>query len=450
MKYSLASPRGAGLSALLLAGLLFGQAAAASDLLQIYRLAQDNDAEFSAARADYRAAVEAQPQARSAILPQINLSAGYFEERVEDLDENESRDITREQISLSLRQTVFNWDQFAGLDQAGAVVAQAESELASASQNLILRVADHYFDVLSATEVLRFATAELEAIERQLEQAQERFEVGLIPITDVKEAQASYDLAVAREISARNELDDAREALRTVVGQAVGELKPLYRLPLDPADPDDPEVWVETAIEQNPDYLAARFSSEAARQGIRRARAGHYPTVDLVASRTRQDLDNDDDPLDPFSRSEETDSIGIELNLPLFAGGGTSSRTREARSQFEASQSRMIQARRATEQSTRNAWRGLQASISQVRALEQAVESNQAAVEATEAGFQVGTRTAVDVLNALRDLYRTEADLAEARYNYILNHLRLKQAAGSLTEEDLRLVNTWLAYPEDT
>lgn len=419
----------------------------ATDLLQTFRLAQQNDPAYAAARQEYKAAREARPQARGALLPQVNFSATWSEDDQRNLDTGGSDSFSNEQYRLALRQTLFNWEQFAGLSRADAAVAQAEAELADADQELILRVAERYFDVLAAEENERFARAEVNAIERQLEQAQERFEVGLIPVTDVKAAQASYDLAVSRQIEARNDIDDAREALRSIVERRVGPLARLRDdLPLESPDPDDADVWVAQAVEQNPQFLAARAASEASRQGVRQARAGHYPEVDLVASRTRQERDSD-----AFAGTgeqafgdTETDSIGIEVSISLFSGGATSSRSREARSQFEASQSRVIESRRAVEQRTRDSFRGLEARISQVRALRQAVESNEASVEATEAGFQVGTRTAVDVLDALRDLFEAERDYTNARFQYVLNRLRLQEAAGTLTVDELRLVNTWL------
>lgn len=429
--------------------LLIGTAGAAhaTDLLQTFRLAQQNDPAYAAARQDYKAAREARPQARGALLPQVTFSATWSEDDQRNLDTGGSDSFSNEQYRLALRQTLFNWEQFAGLSRADAAVAQAEAELADADQELILRVAERYFDVLAAEENERFARAEVNAIERQLEQAQERFEVGLIPVTDVKAAQASYDLAVSRQIEARNDIDDAREALRSIVERRVGPLARLRDdLPLESPDPNDADEWVARAVEQNPQFLAARAASEASRQGVRQARAGHYPEVDLVASRTRQERDSD-----AFAGTgeqafgdTETDSIGIEVSISLFSGGATSSRSREARSQFEASQSRVIESRRAVEQRTRDSFRGLEARISQVRALRQAVESNEASVEATEAGFQVGTRTAVDVLDALRDLFAAERDYTNARFQYVLNRLRLQEAAGTLTVDELRLVNTWL------
>jgi len=430
----------AGLSALALASPAF-----ATDLLRAYRLAQQNDPEYAAARFDYEAAIEARPQARAALLPQIGFSYSRSEDDQEDRTAGSENSFTTESHELNLRQTLFDWEQFAGVGRADAEVARAEAELADADQALILRVAERYFDVLSAEANARFARAELEAIERQRDQARERFDVGLIPVTDVKAAQASYDLAVSRQIEAQNDVADAREALRAVIERRAGTLARLQdELPLDPPEPANPDRWVEQAREQNPEYLAARASAEAARQGIRQARAGHYPEIDLVVSRREIQTEF----TAGIQQDQRTDSIGVEVSIPIFSGGAVSSRGREARSNFEASQSRVVEARRAVEQRTRDAFRGLRARISQVRALRQAVESNEAAVEATEAGFRVGTRTGVDVLDALRDLFEAERDFATARFEYILNRLRLQEAAGTLTVDQLRAVNTWLTEEE--
>lgn len=420
----------------------------AADLVSVYEMALRNDPTFAAAESEYEAELEARPQARAALLPQINASAGYSD-NTEDSSAGDS-DYTREQYQIELRQPLFDWAAFAGLDRADARIGRAEANLATAKQDLILRVSEAYFDVLSARDGVRFAEAEKEAIERQLEQAQQRFDVGLIPITDVKSAQASYDLAVSREIEAENALQNAREALRTVIDRPPGRLEVVSDdLPLTRPEPNDVEAWVERALEQNPEYLAARADSEVARQDIQQARGGHYPEVDLYARRSDSDSSRDGVGSQGQSLDSTTDSIGVELSWNLFAGGATSSRTDQSRSLFQAAQSRMVEARRGASQNTRDAFRGLSSAISQVEALAQAVESNEAAVEAERAGFRVGTRTAVDVLSALRDLYGAQRDYADARYNYIVNRLRLKQAAGTLTVDDVRAVNAWVREPTE-
>ncbi len=382
------------------------------------------------------------PQARAAVLPQVSLSASSAETEFEQ--RNRSISGTRQQATLEITQTLFNWSDFAGLDQAEAQVAQAEAQFAAAKQSLITRVANAYFEVLTAADNLRFARAEKRAIERQLEQAQERFEVGVIPITDVKAARASHDLAVAREIDAQNRLENAREALRTITGEEPGTLAQLGEgLQLEAPDPSAPGAWVDQARERNPSLLAARAGADAARQGVRVARGGHSPNVQLFGRHSQRD---DDDAVAQGPPEETT--IGVQLTWRLYSGGGTFARVDEAQAQREAQRSRVMEARRSAEQSTRDAFRGVQSSVSRVRALEQAVESNQAAVEAARAGFEAGTRTAVDVLQALRDLYEAQRDYADARYNYILNRLQLKQAAGTLTVEDVRRVNSWLTSPD--
>lgn len=406
----------------------------AADLVSIYEMALRNDPAFAAAKSEYEAELEARPQARAALLPQVNASAGYS-----DNTRDTGSDYTQQQYQIELRQPLFDWAAFAGLDRADARIGRAEANLAAAKQGLILRVSEAYFEVLSARDRVRFAKAEKEAIARQLEQAEQRFEVGLIPVTDVKSAQASYDLAVSREIEAENALQNAREALRTLIARPPGRLDIVADdLPLTRPEPNDVDAWVERALEQNPDFLAARANSEVARQDIQQARAGHYPEVDLYARRS----DSDSSPR--VAQDSTTDSIGVELRWNLFSGGATSSRTDQSRSLFQAAQSRMVEARRGASQNTRDAFRGLASAISQVEALRQAVESNEAAVEAERAGFRVGTRTAVDVLSALRDLYGAQRDYSDARYNYILNRLRLKQAAGTLTVDDVRAINAWL------
>ncbi len=306
-------------------------------------------------------------------------------------------------------------------------------------------MAEPYFDVLSARDGVRFAEAEKNAIERQLEQAQQRFEVGLIPITDVKSAQASYDRAVADEIEARSSLDNAREALRSVTDRIPGRLAMVADdLPLTRPEPQDTEAWVERALQQNPEFLAARAGAEVARHEISQARAGHYPELDLYARHNDSDSSRNGFASSGQAGDSTTQSIGVELSWNLFSGGNTTSQTDQSRARFQAAQSRMVEARRSARQSTTDAYRGLEAAISRVRALDQAVESNEAAVEAVRAGFEVGTRTNVDVLSALGELYGAQRDYADARYDYILNRLRLKQAAGTLTVDDVRAVNGWL------
>ncbi|AHK78212.1 type I secretion protein TolC [Ectothiorhodospira haloalkaliphila] len=436
----------------LLAGLFVSLTTAAAplyaaDLLEVYRTAQERDAEVRAAEAEFRAALQARPQARSVLLPQIEGTLGYAYTDT-NLEGRSSFDFQTRSFELSLNQTIYDHANYVALRQADLGIAQATAVRDAARQELILRVAEAYFGVLSAKDNLSFAEAEKEAIGRQLEQADRRFEVGLIAITDVKEAQAQFDLSVAEEIAAQNRLDQAREDLAVITGQYYESMSELSdRMPLVIPDPVDKNQWVETAREANLNLVAQRLGTEVAAQEIRRQRSGHYPTLGLSASYTDQEF-NDLPDLGPQQGQQFLDrrdtQIGVQLRVPIYTGGRVSSLTREARENFDASREQQELAERRTVQQTRSAFLSVNAGISRVRALEQALESTRASFEAAEAGFEVGTRTAVDVLLELRQVFRAERDFSEARYDYLLNTLRLKQAAGTLTQEDLVSVNTWL------
>ncbi|SEK44976.1 TolC family outer membrane protein [Ectothiorhodospira marina] len=423
----------------------------ATDLLEVYRTAQERDAELRTAEAEFRAALEARPQARSALLPQIEGTLGYAYTD-SDQEGRPSFDYQTRTFELSLNQTLYDHTNYVALRQADLGVAQATAVRDAARQELILRVAEAYFGVLSAKDNLSFAEAEKEAIGRQLEQADQRFEVGLIAITDVKEAQAQFDLAVAEEIAAQNRLDQAQEDLAVITGQFYENLPELSdRMPLVLPDPADKSQWVETAREANLNLVAQRLSTEVAAQDIKRQRSGHYPTLGLSASYNDQafnDLPDFGGQTSGATSQQFLDrqdaQVGVQLRVPIYTGGRVSSLTREARENFDAAREQQELAERQTVQQTRSAFLSVNAGISRVRALEQALESTRASFEAAEAGFEVGTRTAVDVLLELRQVFRAERDFAEARYDYLLNTLRLKQAAGTLSQEDLISVNTWL------
>jgi outer membrane protein len=293
-----------------------------------------------------------------------------------------------------------------------------------------------------ANDNLAFAEAEKAAIGRQLEQAKQRFEVGLIAVTDIHDAQARYDLTVAQEIDARKQVANALEALREVTGTGYENLTPLTeKLPLEPPADPDPEHWVKEGVEQNPLVLAAMEAANAAKKEIERQRAGHYPTLDATATY----LDSSYNSSRQGAGYDGEDTIyGLQLKLPIFEGGRTNSLVRQAQKQFMEAQQRLEQQRRATVRDTRDAFLGVNVSISRVKAFMQAVVSNQSALEATELGYRVGTRTSVDVLDAERALYGAKRDLAAARYDYVLNVLRLERAAGKLSLDDLVRVNGWL------
>lgn len=430
-----------------LAGAVLALPAGAEDLLAVYQQAVQNDTQLAAAAAARDAARELKPQALSFVLPNIQGSAETAKNTLRTdsmgtFPPSGRASFNSNYWQVQAVQPLFNWQLIAGLGQADALVRQADNQYGFAEQELMLRTADRYFGVLSATDSLRFSESEKAAIGRQLEQARQRFEVGLIAITDIHEAQARYDLTVAQEIEARNQLTNALEALREVTGTGYEALTPLAdTLPLEPPSTADVEAWVKQALEQNPLVSAASEAAAAARKEIERQRAKHYPTLDATATY----LDSSANASRFGAGSDGEDTIyGLQMKLPIFEGGRTSSLVRQAQQQHREAQQRLEQQRRATSRGTRDAFLGVDAAISRVKALSQALVSNQSALEATELGYRVGTRTSVDVLDAERELYRAKRNLATARYDYVLNVLRLEQASGQLAEDDLARVNGWL------
>ncbi len=350
---------------------------------------------------------------------------------------------------LSLRQTIFRWDQIVNLRRADKTVARAEADREAAQQDLIVRVTQRYFDVLAAEDRLLARHANKNAIARQLEQAKQRFDVGLIAITDVQESQAAFDQSVADEIAAKRSLATAREFLREITGQYVGELSaPVENLPLRNPDPSSEKEWIDRAMAQNLALVSSRIDEELARDEISFRRNGHYPTIDLVASTGNSDSESDRNNNDigflPNNSDFDSDSISIQFNLPIFAGGTTSSRVKEAVYLHRASREQLLRVSRETERATRDAYLGVLSEISRVQALQQAVQSSRTALEATEAGFEVGTRTIVDVLNAQFQLFQAITNYYQARYDYILNAMRLRQAAGMLAVQDLERFDQFL------
>lgn len=440
--------------------LISPQSANAESLLDIYQRALQNDPRIHEAEARRLAALEAEPQARGALLPQVNASGSWDSNESSgtrvDADPNGnfgsfSSNLESEttQWQLSVRQTLFRWDQIVGLRRADKIVARAEADREAAQQDLIVRVTQRYFDVLAAEDSLLAIHADKQAIARQLEQAKQRFDVGLIAITDVQESQAAYDLSVAREIAAKRLLATARELLREFTGGYVRELKaPKTDFPLDPPNPVAEKDWIDLAMSQNLSLVSARLDEELARDQISLQRNNYYPTVDLVASRGNRDTDSDQSvngsPFFPTDNDGRSDSIGIQVTVPLFAGGTNSSRVKQAVYEHRAERKVLERVTRETERETRDSYLGVLSEISRVKALEQAVSSSRTALEATEAGFDVGTRTIVDVLNSQFALYQAITNYYQARYDYILNSMRLRQAAGSLQIQDLERLDRWL------
>lgn len=414
------------------------------DLSQVYALAKENDAQIQAARATRDAALEAKPQAKSQLRPTVSLSADASRTRKKvftggALEPTGVSYSSPAQLSLSLSQPVYHRDYFIQLEQADKQIAQAEATFAAEEQGLMVRASQAYFSVLAAQESLEFAKAENAAIARQLDQAKQRFEVGLIAITDVHEAQAAFDQSRADLINAENQVDNAWEALFEITGTQVGELAQVKdELALTPPQPQNLDQWAETAQQQNLVVQATLYGVQIARQNVELQRSGHYPTVDLVGSHTLNRT------LIDTGSENNTTNLSLQLNVPLYTGGAVTSKVGQAVLEHEAAQQSLDKERRSVNRQVRDAFRGVLTSISTVEALKASTISAQSALEATEAGFGVGTRTMVDVLNAQRDLFRAKSNYATVRYEYILSGLQLKQSTGTLTQDDLADVNSWL------
>ena len=441
--------------------------ASADSLLEVYQQALQSDPLIHEAEARRLATIELLPQARGSLLPQLRAGGSWakgsntglqsFQQEVSP-GVVEFRTVEAESEfdsfgwNAELRQTIFRWDQFVGMKQATKRVAKAEIDFEAAQQDLIVRVVSRYFDVLAAEDRLTSIHADRLAIARQLEQAKQRFDVGLIAITDVQESQAAYDQSIASEIQAKRELATAREYLREITGEYTPSLSaPDDDFPLLTPAPVDEGSWIDMAMDQNLSLVSSRIDEEIARDEISFRKTGHYPTVDLVANYDSSDTDISNvriggfpSPNPNFPTDNTRDTISIQFSVPLFEGGRTSSRVREAVYLHRASREQLQRVARETERATRDAYLGVLSEISRVNALGQAVESSRTALEATQAGFEVGTRTIVDVLNSQRSLYVAITNYYQSRYTYIGNVLRLKLAAGTLQVQDLEQIDNFL------
>ena len=422
----------------IISSLLLATSVSATGLQAIYQQAIKADPVWLGALAGNRAAQEVSRQSFAAFLPSANLTASSTSNFQESQSFNTLIPDRREKFNsnawtLSVTQPVFSMLNYATHRQAKASVRQSNIELTAEAQDLVLRVAQAYFDALSAEAELSAAQAEKKANARQLEQAQKRFEVGLLAITDVHEAQASHDLALANEIAAQNSLLLAGVALSEITGETYDALTGLSsELKLLAPEPENIDDWVQQALRNNLDLSAAKAALEVAQENLKINRAGHFPTLDLVATSGNSTSHGGN-----FGNDTDTDRLTLQFNLPIYAGGSISSQTRQALAELDQTRHSLMQTKRATEKLARDAYLGVITEISRTHALEQAVVSTQSAVDATEAGFDVGTRTIVDVLNAQRALYSARSDLQQARYSYLINGLRLKQATGSLSGDDI-------------
>jgi outer membrane protein len=418
----------------------------AQDLQGVYRDAKAYDAQYAAARYALRAGLEKLPQGRALILPTLNLSGNMTNTRTETEPHNDSlaarslRDARSYGYSLSFSQPLYRAQNNLQYSQAEFQVKQAEATFGQSGQDLIVRTAQAYFDVLAAQDTLALVQAQKTAIGEQLAQAKRNFEVGTATITDTHEAQARFDLSASQEIAALNDLETKRSALQQITGKAYAALKPLrQQVKLSPPNPVNMQNWVDLAEKQGYPVQIQETTAQIANLETKRNAAGHYPTVDLVASYgwTSQTASQ----LSAVSSNVTSGVVGVQFGLPLYQGGAISSREREAAANYEKSKQDLENARRTSALSARQTFLGVTNGIAQVGALEQALVSSQSALDSNKLGYEVGVRINIDVLNAQQQLFSTRRDLAVARYNTITSHLRLKAAAGSLREEDLEEVN---------
>ena len=351
---------------------------------------------------------------------------------------------------VDLSQNLFSWQNWVALQRADAQVAQAEADYQAAQQDLISRVAQRYFDVLAAQDDLDAQRANLESVSRQLEQAEKRYQVGLIAVTDVEEARAAHDSGAADVIASKRQLASAQELLREITGDAFDYLaRPVEPLDLASPDPSSEERWVDMALQQNLSLVSSRLAADIARENVSAARGGHFPTLDLVASRYRNSVGGDyinanDTPFGNTSVDQYQNVIGIQISVPIYSGGMVSSQVRQAVYQHRAAKERVERVARQTEHDARDAYLGVLSEISHVSALRRALQSNTVALNATESGYEAGTRTAVDVLASRRLWIQARTDYSRSRYDYMVNMVKLQQAAGILTEQSLGKLNALL------
>ncbi len=432
----------------IIAAMLAGPAGAA-DLLQIYRDAVSNDATYASARATRDAGLENLPQGRAAILPTISATAFTQMNDVEisfrGALPNSNRQGNTNGYTVTLSQPLFNWASFMTYKEGAYKVAQAEATFGQAQLDLIVRVSQAYFDVLASQDSLAFIGAQLTAISEQLAQAKRNFEVGTATITDTHEAQARYDLSVSQRLAAENDLEIKKQVLQQIIGKSPEGLVPLRgSLQLSPPQPNAMEQWVKTAEEQSYSVRVQEASLEIATREIERLRSGHYPSLNLVGVMGSNSAGISSTGVANTATDTTSRSIGLQLSVPLFAGGTVSSQVRQAIALQEKARQDLESSRRTSALSARQSFLGVTNGMAQVRALEAALVSSQSALDSNKLGYEVGVRINIDVLNAQQQLFSTKRDLSKARYDTLVNGLKLKAAAGTLTEEDVAAVNRLL------
>ena len=428
---------------------LLASHANAADLLQVFRDATANDATYASARFALAAGRERLPQGRALILPTINLtgnalhSNNHVLQRTPTSNIPVTRNFSSNVFTITMTQPLYRPQNALQYEQAEFQVSQAEAQFGQAFQDLVIRVSQAYFDVLNAENSLAFVRAQKAAITEQLAQARRNFEVGTTTITDTNEAQARFDLSVSQEIAAQNELELRRQSLQQIVGTLPPSLTPLRSsFKISPPEPAQMEEWVSTAQKNAFSVRIQEAATQISAREVERARAGHKPTLDLVATVANSAVGSS--VTNGIGSDTRTGTLGVQLTFPIFAGWSVDSRIREALANLDRSRSDLESNRRQAATLARQSYVGVTNGMAQVRALEQAVTSSETALASNKLGYEVGVRINIDVLNSQQQLFSTKRDLARARYDTIMNGLRLKAAAGTLTEEDVESVNRLL------
>lgn len=427
----------------------------AENLMQVYQQAKESNPDLRKAAADRDVAFEKINESRSPLLPQLGLGADYT--YTNGMRDNDGLNSNNYGASLQLTQTIFDMSKWRQLSLTEKQAGIQDVSYQSSEQTLMLNSATAYFNVLRAIDALSYIEANKEAIYRQLDQTTQRFNVGLVAITDVQNARAQYDLVLANEVTARNNLDNSLEALRQITGQYYGQLDSLNVERFSTTKPENVNSLLQEAEKRNLSLLSARLSQDLAREQIKYAQTGYMPTLDLTASSGVSNTD-----YNSLSNSQKAqnsngassyqgqNTIGLQFNLPLYSGGATNSQVQQAQYNFVGASESLESAHRSVIQNVRSSFNNISASISGVEAYRQAVVSAQSSLEATEAGYQVGTRTIVDVLNATTTLYSAKESLSNARYDYLISQLNIKYALGTLNQNDLMALNGGLTKPVST
>ncbi|MDI6476377.1 outer membrane channel protein TolC [Cronobacter dublinensis] len=433
----------------------FSAMSQAENLLQVYQQARLSNPDLRSSAADRDAAFEKINEARSPLLPQLGLGADYTYNS--GFRDNDGVDTTSKSASLQLTQTIFDMSKWRALTLQEKTAGIQDVTYQTDQQTLMLNTATAYFQVLSAIDALSYTEAQKQAIYRQLDQTTQRFNVGLVAITDVQNARAQYDNVLANEVTARNNLDNALEQLRQVTGNYYPQLASLNVDSFKTARPAAVNALLKEAEQRNLTLLQARLSQDLAREQIRYAETGHMPTLGLTASSSVSDTDySGSKTSSAAAASRYTDSkvgqnsVGLSFSMPLYSGGSVTSQVKQAQYSFVGASEKLESAHRNVVQTVRSSYNNVNASISSIKAYEQAVVSAQSSLDAMEAGYSVGTRTIVDVLDATTTLYNAKQQLSSARYNYLINQLNIKSALGTLNEQDLVALNNSLGKPVST